>query len=61
MFQDEYQELRERLGQYVVKLLDCVRGNEELDVLLSTENGDEGEQLGRLHLALRYNEKKVSL
>ena len=65
MFQAEYQQIGEQLSEYVVKLLDKVHGNEELNNILSAvEDGEEEDTtntLPRLQLAIEYKEKKVSL
>ena len=51
------------LCDYVVKLLDKVQGNEELNVILnqcdSAESGCHKTKLARLQLAIDYKEKKV--
>ena len=63
LFQAEYLEIARVLTNYPVKLLDRVKGNEELDVLLNHTTGATGdgyEKLTRLRLAIHYNEKKVS-
>ena len=56
--------MAKNLSNYVVKLLDHVRGNDELDIILN-EEGDvpdlqEHGKLSRLKLALKFNEKHVS-
>ena len=47
----------------MVKLLDHVRGNDELDVILNEEEdcsgSDSHNKLARLKLAIRCNEKQV--
>ena len=63
--QGEYESLAKNLSNYVVKLLDHVRGNDELDIILN-EEGDvpdlqEHGKLSRLKLALKFNEKHVSI
>ena len=63
VFQAEYNELAGQLADYVVKLLDKVQGNEELNVLLNNSEGMEhtsNKILARLQLAIDYKEKKVS-
>jgi transient receptor potential cation channel subfamily C member 7 len=59
-FKIEYRELAEKLSSYAVKLLNNVRGKEELEIVLN-KNGKETEekyeQLARLDLALNYREK----
>ena len=48
---------------YVVKLLDKVRGHDELEILINKTGRDPDietyERLARLKLAIQYNEKKV--
>lgn len=64
--QAEYTALSTKLGDYVVRLLDKVRGNAELDAILNV--GDDGQdnepcrppgKLARLQLAIDFREKKV--
>jgi hypothetical protein len=54
--------LADQLSAYAVKLLDKVRGREELDCVLG-KTGKESEekhvQLARLYLAIKYEEKPV--
>ena len=60
--QEEYESLRQGLSDFLVKLLDEVRGDVELDVLLNGDVNDDDdviEVLSRLKLALYYDEKKV--
>lgn len=63
-FQSDYLALADQLSEYVVRLLDKVRGHDELEKLLNKrkrEPDDETyEQLSRLKLAIHYSEKKVS-
>ena len=64
-YQGEYHALADKLCEYVVKLLDQVRGNDELDVILNEKRGfmvygDSPDRLARLHLAVKYNQKRVS-
>ena len=62
--QSEFQELASNLSDYVVKLLDKVQGNEELNVILNNSDGLEhtpNKTLARLQLAIDYKEKKVKL
>ena len=57
-------ELVDQLSQYGVKLLDKVRGNEELDLLLNVGYDSQPhpeEKLARFKLALEYKEKRVGL
>ena len=62
--QGEYESLAKKLSEYVVKLLDHVRGNDELDVILNEEVEGHGQEchgkLARLKLAIKCNEKQVS-
>ena len=63
LLQTDYLALADQLSQYVVKLLDKVRGHDELEILLNkTGRASEEESyelLDRLKLAIQYNEKKV--
>ncbi len=62
VFQSEFTELAANLSDYVVKLLDKVQGNEELNVILNNSDGLEhtpNKTLARLQLAIDYKEKKV--
>lgn len=62
-FQSEYSTLADQLSEYVVRLLDKVRGHDELEKLLNKRkreaNDETYEQLSRLKLAIHYSEKKV--
>ena len=61
--QSEYLDLSTQVNEYVVKLLDKCRGNEELDVLLNKTGPPDLEMyepLARLNLAIQYGQKKVS-
>ena len=66
-FQEEYESLAKGLSDFVVKLLDNVRGYEELFVLLRGADSDGSEvqstssaaAMARLKLALQRNEKGV--
>lgn len=65
--------MADKLGNYVVKLLDKVHGNDELNTVLNACSTDSDEQdddvmeggvagggsLARLHLAILYKEKQV--
>lgn len=55
--------MADQLSHYVVKLLDKVRGHDELEVLLNKVGPDSEDEsyelLSRLKLAIQYNEKKV--
>ncbi len=62
--QSEYSALASKLSEYVVRLLDKVHGNEELNAILNAADDSEGEtscELARLQLAIEYKEKKVRL
>jgi hypothetical protein len=56
--------LRQQLSSYSVKLLNNVRGRDELEIVLNKtgkENVEKYDQLARLDLALRYQEKPVRI
>ncbi|KAL3860514.1 hypothetical protein ACJMK2_010633 [Sinanodonta woodiana] len=61
-FKSEYLSLVNQLREYVVKLLDMVRGQDELRVIIDKAGRDSKDEtykrLDRLKLAIRYNEKK---
>ncbi|XP_050397743.2 short transient receptor potential channel 7 isoform X2 [Patella vulgata] len=61
-YKNEYLELAAQLSEYVVKLLDKVRGHEELELILNKTGTDSEaetyESLSRLNQAIKYNEKK---
>ncbi|XP_045191556.2 short transient receptor potential channel 7-like isoform X1 [Mercenaria mercenaria] len=61
-YKTEYLELADQLSVYVVKLLDKVRGHDELAILLDKTGRDSEvetyERLARLKLAIQYSEKK---
>lgn len=61
--QGEYEGLAKKLSEYVVKLIDHVRGNDELDIILNEgvdgHGVDSHGKLSRLKLALKFNEKQV--
>ena len=63
VIQTDYLELADQLSAYVVKLLDKVRGHDELEILINKTGRDSDqetyERLARFKLALQYNEKKV--
>ncbi len=65
LLQGEYEALAKKLSEYVVKLLDHVRGNDELDVILNEEVDGYGPdchgKLARLKLAIKFNEKRVCI
>jgi hypothetical protein len=57
-------QLAENLSNYSVKLLNNVRGRDELEIVLNKtgkENEEKYERLARLNLALKYEEKPVSI
>nr|KAG5713048.1 hypothetical protein BaRGS_021842 [Batillaria attramentaria] len=61
-YKTDYLALADQLSDYVVKLLDKIRGHDELQILLN-KTGANSEQetyelLARLKLAIRYREKK---
>lgn len=60
--QAEYTELAEKLSEYAVKLLEHVRTGQELDQILNeSESRNIGtDQLRRLKLAMKYDQKKVN-
>ena len=55
--------MADQLSEYIVKLLDKVRGHDELEILLNKKGRDSDDEtyelLSRLKLAIQYNEKKV--
>ena len=63
MFQADYMALSDQLGNYVVRLLDNVNGNEELNTILNASGEDDNAtqhvSMSRLQLAIEYKEKKV--
>ena len=64
LLQAEYEALAQKMSDFVVKLLDQVRGNEELDLILNEQISDRHAdchgKLARLKLAIKLNEKQVS-
>ncbi|ESO90970.1 hypothetical protein LOTGIDRAFT_122406, partial [Lottia gigantea] len=59
-FKKEYRELAEQLSEYVVKLLDRIRTQEELEMVLNKTGRstiEKYEKLARFKLALLYHEK----
>ena len=59
--QAEYSGLANQLGDYVVRLLDKVHGNEELNAILNASpDMEDTDDLLRLQLAIKLREKKVS-
>ncbi|XP_076470578.1 short transient receptor potential channel 7-like isoform X3 [Babylonia areolata] len=61
-YKRDYLFLADQLSEYVVKLLDKIRGHDELQVLLNKTGADSEQEtyelLARLKLAIRYREKK---
>ncbi|KAJ8302754.1 hypothetical protein KUTeg_019150 [Tegillarca granosa] len=60
-FKREYKELADQLSEYVVRLLDRVRTQEELEIVLNKigpPNVNKFTSLARFKLALQYSEKK---
>ncbi|XP_071173975.1 short transient receptor potential channel 7-like [Mytilus edulis] len=61
-YKNEYLALADQLSEYLVKLLDKVRGHDELEILLNKKGRDSDDEsyelLSRLKLAIHYNEKK---
>ncbi|XP_029640463.1 short transient receptor potential channel 3 [Octopus sinensis] len=61
-FKNDYLSLADQLSQYVVKLLDKVRGHDELEILLNksgqSSEDETYELLSRLKMAIQFNEKK---
>ena len=58
--------MSDQLGNYVVKLLDKVNGNDELNTILNVDDHQRGQMfhhgsLARLQLAIEYKEKRVSV
>jgi hypothetical protein len=54
--------LAEKLSEYTVKLLNNVRGRDELEIVLNKtgkENEEKYERFARLDLALKYSEMPV--
>ena len=62
--QAEYLSLVEELSKYTFKLLDNVRGRDELEILLNKtgkESEEKFELLGRLNMAVNYEQLAVSI
>ena len=62
-FKHEYLQLCHSLSTYSVKLLNNVRGRDELNIVLNKtgrEKDEKYEKLARLDLAIRFQEKPVS-
>ena len=61
-FRGEYMELAEKMSEYAVKLLNFVRGRDELEIILNKtgkENEEKFDVLARLDLAIKYVEMPV--
>lgn len=62
--QKEYLTLVEQCMNFACQMMDLCRGTQEVEAVIS-EYMDDGEKvkdpLGRLRMAIRYEEKKVSL
>lgn len=61
-FKNEYLNLANNLSAYTVKLLNNIRGRDELEIVLNKtgkEEEEKYERLARLDLALKYKEKPV--
>lgn len=59
-FREDYQKLSNQLSIFVTRLLDNVRGHEELEIVLNKTglpNEEKYENLARFDLALQYEEK----
>lgn len=59
-FREDYQKLADQLSIFVTRLLDNVRGHEELEIVLNKTglaNEEKYENLARFDLALQYAEK----
>jgi len=59
-FREDYQKLANQLSIFVTRLLDNVRGHEELEIVLNKTgrpNEEKYENLARFDLALQYQEK----
>jgi hypothetical protein len=64
LLQKEYKDLAEQLSEYTVKLLDRVRTQPELEIILNKAGKprfNQYESLARFKLALFYKEKKVRI
>ncbi len=62
-FKNEYLHLADNLSGYVCKLLNNVRGHDELEIVLNKagkESEEKYKRLARLDLAIKYEEKPVS-
>ena len=62
-FKNEYTLLVENLSNYTCRLLNNVRGRDELDIVLNKtgkETEEKYERLARLDLAIKYAEKAVN-
>jgi hypothetical protein len=61
-FKSEYLQLAENLSVFVCKLLNNIRGRDELEIVLNKtgkESEEKYERLARLDLAIKYEEKPV--
>lgn len=59
-FSAEYKKLAEQLSIFVARLLDNIRGSEELEIILNKTglpNEEKYESLARFDLAIQYEEK----
>ena len=59
-FGEEYRKLVKQLSRFVARLLDNVRGHEELEILLNKTglpHEEKFENLARFNLAIQYSEK----
>ena len=64
MFKNDYLKMADNLSNFTFQLLDNIRGKNELDVILNktgTENEEKFHPLARLDLAIKNEEKLVSL
>ena len=62
--QNEYTQLAENLSLYAVKLLNNVRGRDELEIILNKtgkESEDKYKRLARIDLAIQFEEKPVNI
>ena len=62
MFKNDYLKMADSLSDFTFKLLDNIRGNDELNVILNktgTESEEKFHPLARLDLAIRNQEKLV--
>ena len=62
MFKNEYLRMADDLSRFTFKLLDNIRGKEELDIILNkkgNENEEKFHPLARLDMAIKNEEKLV--